>query len=121
MRAGRLSDLVSSLQFRLVMGFALTIALTLAAAGIFISLATGTQVERFESDQAMAQAGRVSEFITNYSIEDRDRTGGGDDLQSMVRQAADISGLRITPSIPRAISSPTPTLLYIKHVKLCDK
>ena len=96
LRAGRLPDLVSSLQFRLVTGFALTISLTLAAAGIFISLATGTQVERFESDQATAQAGRVSEFISNYSVEGRDPAGGGDDLQSMVRQAADISGLRIT-------------------------
>ena len=96
MRAGRLRDVISSLQFRLVMGFALTIALTFAAAGISISLAIGTQVERFESDQAMAQAGRVSEFISNYSVEDRDRAGGGDDLQSIVQQAADISGLRIT-------------------------
>ena len=55
MRTGRLHDLVSSLQFRLVAGFALTIALTLAGAGIFISLATGTQVERFENDRAMAR------------------------------------------------------------------
>ena len=72
LRVGRLRDLVSSLQFRLVTGFALTMSLTLAAAGIFISLATETQVERFESDQATAQAGRVIEFISNNSVEDRD-------------------------------------------------
>ena len=96
MRTGRLRDLVSSLQFRLVMGFALTIALTLAGAGIFISLATETQVQRFETDQAMAQAGRVSEFISNYSIENRDLAEPGAELQSLVQQAADISGLRIT-------------------------
>ena len=78
------------------MGFALTIALTLAAAGIFISLATETQVERFESDQAMAQAGRVSEFISNYNVETRDPAEPGTELQSIVQQAADISGLRIT-------------------------
>ncbi len=95
-RTGMLHDLVSSLQFRLVAGFALTIALTLAGAGIFISLATETQVERFETDQAMAQAGRVSEFISNYSIENPDPAGLGPDLQSVVQQAADISGLRIT-------------------------
>ena len=96
MRTGRLHDLVSSLQFRLVTGFALTIALTLAGAGIFISLATETQVERFETDQAMAQAGRVSEFISSYSIENRDLAETGAELQSIVQQAADISGLRIT-------------------------
>ena len=96
MPAGMLHDLVSSLQFRLVAGFALTIALTLAGAGIFISLATETQVQRFETDQAMAQAGRVSEFISNYSIENRDPVEPGGELESIVQQAADISGLRIT-------------------------
>ncbi len=89
-------DVVSSLQFRLVTGFALTIVLTLAAAGIFISLATETQVERFETDQAMAQVERVSEFISNYSIENHDPAEPGEELQSAVQQAADISGLRIT-------------------------
>ena len=96
MRAGRLRDLVSSLQFRLVAGFALTIVLTLAGAGLFISLATETQVERFESDQAMAQAGRVSEFISNYGIENRDPAEPGAEFESIVQQVADISGLRIT-------------------------
>ena len=96
MRTGMLHNLVSSLQFRLVAGFALTIVLTLAGAGIFISLATETQIERFETDQAMAQAGRVSEFISNYSIENRDPAEPGAELQAVVQQAADLSGLRIT-------------------------
>ena len=96
MLKGRLRNLVSSLQFRLVTGFALTIVLTLAGAGIFISLSTEMQVERFETDQAMAQAGRVSEFISNYNIENRDPAEPGAELQSVVRQAADISGLRVT-------------------------
>ncbi len=96
MRMGRLHDIFSSLQFRLVTGFALTIVLTLTAAGILISLATETQVERFETDQATAQAGRVSEFISNYSIEKNDPAEPDAELQSIVQQAADISGLRIT-------------------------
>ena len=96
MREGRLRDLVSSLQFRLVAGFALTIVLTLAGAGFFVSLSTEMQVERFETDQAVAQAGRVSEFISNYSIENPDPAEPGAGLQSVVRQAADISGLHIT-------------------------
>ena len=96
MRAGRLRNLLSSLQFRLVAGFALTIVLTLAGAGIFISLATETQIERFETDRAVAQAERVSEFISNYSIENSDPAEPGPEMQSVVQQAADISGLRIT-------------------------
>ena len=101
MRAGRLHDVVSSLQFRLVTGFALTIVLTLAGAGIFISLATATQVERFETDRAVAQAGRVSEFISNYTTEDPDPAQPGGELQSVVQQAAGISGLRITTYDPQ--------------------
>ncbi len=96
MRTGLLHDLVYSLQFRLVMGFALTIAFTLAAAGVFISLATETRVERFESDQAMAQAGWVTEFISNYEVEDRDAAGVGDEPQSVVQQAADVPGRHTT-------------------------
>ena len=96
MRAGLLPGLVSSLQFRLVLGFALTIAFALAIVGTFISFATETQVERFESDEAMAQAGRVSEFISNYYVEDYHPAEPGAELQSIVQQAADISGLRIT-------------------------
>ncbi len=101
MRTGPLRDLVSSLQFRLVTGFALTIVLTLAGAGIFISLATETQIERFETDRAVAQAGRVGDFISNYSIENRDIENRDPaeprgDLEWLVQQAAGISGLRIT-------------------------
>ncbi len=96
MRTGPLHDLVSSLQFRLVAGFALTIVLTLAGAGLFISLATETQVQRFETDQATAQAGRVSEFISNHGIENNDPAEPGAELQSIIQQAADISGLRVT-------------------------
>ena len=96
MRTGPLRDLVSSLQFRLVTGFALTIVLTLAGAGIFISLATETQIERFETDRAVAQAGRVGDFISNYSIENRDPAEPRGDLEWLVQQAAGISGLRIT-------------------------
>ena len=44
----------------------------------------------------MAQAGRVSEFISNYNVETRDPAEPGTELQSIVQQAADISGLRIT-------------------------
>ena len=114
-RTEMLRDLVSSLQFRLVAGFALTIALTLAGAGIFISLATETQVERFETDQDMAQAGRVREFISNYSIENSDPAEPGAELESIVQQVADLSGLRITTfdSQGNVIADSTPPYISI--------
>ena len=96
LRTGILRSLISGLQFRLVLGFALTLALALVTVGIFIGLATERQTERFETDHDLAQAGRVSQFISNYYVEEHawDEPGGG--LQTIVEQAADISGRRIT-------------------------
>ncbi len=96
MRPGPVHGLLSSLQFRLVLGFALTLALALTAVGVFIGLATERQTERFESDQELAQAGRVSRFITNSYVEEHAWTEPGDELQSIVEEASSLSGLRVT-------------------------
>ena len=96
MRAGLPHDLASSLQLRLVLGFALTLVLALAAVGIFISLAAERQTERFETDLDVAQAGRVNRFITNNYVAEHAAPEPGAGLQSIVEQASDISGLRIT-------------------------
>ena len=96
LRAGLLRSIISGLQFRLVLGFALTLALALATVGIFIGLATERQTERFESDHDLARAERVSQFISNHYIEERVWAESGSGVQSIVDQAADISGLRIT-------------------------
>ncbi len=96
MRARPLHDLVSGLQFRLVLGFALALAVALAAVGILISLVTEWQTERFETDRDLARGGRVSQFITNNYVEERAEDGLGAGLQSLVEQASGISGLRIT-------------------------
>ena len=96
MRARSLYDLVSGLQFRLVLGFALALAVALAAVGILVSLVTGWQTERFEIDSDLARAGRVSQFIANNYVEEGAQDGPGAGLQSLVEQASGISGLRIT-------------------------
>ena len=96
MRAPPLYHLVSGLQFRLVLGFTLALAVALAAVGIFISLVTGWQTERFETDRDVARAGRVSQFIANNYVEGGAEDGPGAGLQSLVEQASGISGLRIT-------------------------
>ena len=96
MRSGSLSGLFSSLQFRLVLGFALTLTLALATVGIFISLATDRQTERFENEQGLAEVARVSEFVSDYYAEEYGWAETSTQLDSIVEQAAAISGLRIT-------------------------
>ena len=96
MRSGSLPGLVSSLQFRLVLGFALTLTLALAVVGIFIGLATGRQTERFENEQDLAEAARVSEYVSNYYHEEYGWAGSDTYLSLVVEQLAAISGLQIT-------------------------
>ena len=98
MRTGSWPGLLSSLQFRLVLGFTLTLTLALAMVGIFIGLTTDRQTERFENEQDLAEAARVSEFVSNYYAyaEEYGWAESSTQLESIVRQAAAISGLRIT-------------------------
>ena len=96
MRSGPLPGLFSSLQFRLVLGFALTLTLALATVGIFISLATDRQTERFENEQGLAEVARVSEFVSDHYAEEYGWAETSTELDSIVEQAAAISGLRIT-------------------------
>ena len=90
------SGLISGLQFRLVLGFALTLTLALAIVGIFIGLATGRQTERFENEQDLAEAARVSEYVSNYYHEEYGWAGSDTYLSLVVEQLAAISGLQIT-------------------------
>ena len=96
MRSTWLPGLFSSLQFRLVLGFALTLTLALAIVGIFIGLATDRQTERFEDEQDLAEAARVSEFVSDYYAQEYGWAESSTQLDSVVEQAAAISGLRIT-------------------------
>ena len=96
MSAGHLRTLVSSLQFRLVLGVAVILSVALATVGIFIGLATERQTIRFDNDQDLAQVGRASRFISDYYAEDHASSASNDGLQSIVEQAADVSGFRLT-------------------------
>lgn len=96
MLVGLPRNLVSSLQFRLVLGFMLILGTALVAVGVFIGLTTRMQTERFESDHDRALTGRVSNYITNHYVEQDSSSEPGPDLQSIVAQAADISGLQLT-------------------------
>ena len=72
MSVSLLPGLFSSLQFRLVLGFALTLSLALAMVGFFIGLATDRQTDRFENDLNLAQAERVRDFVSDYYLEEDD-------------------------------------------------
>ena len=96
MRSGSLPGLFSSLQFRLVLGFALTLTLALATVGIFIGLATDRQTERFDNEQDLAEAARLSEYVSNYYDDEYGWAGSDTYLSSIVEELAAISGLQIT-------------------------
>ena len=96
MRPGSLRGLFSGLQFRLVLGFALTLTLALTTVGFFIGLAADRQTERFEDDQGFAQAGRVGDFVSDYYTEEHGWAGPDAGLQESVEHAAAVAGLHIT-------------------------
>ena len=96
MRSLSLPGLFSSLQFRMSLGFALALALALAVVGIFIGIATDRQTQRFENEQDLAEAARVSEFVSEHYTEEYGWAESSAQLDSLLEQAAAISGLRIT-------------------------
>ena len=96
MGSGPFPGLFSSLQFRLVLGFALVLSLALALVGLFIGLATDVQTERFEDDRILAQSARVSEFVSSHYTEEYGWDQPDRGLQEGVEDIAAISGLHIT-------------------------
>ena len=96
MGSGPFPGLFSSLQFRLVLGFALVLSLALALVGFFIGLATDVQTERFEDDRILAQSARVSEFVSSHYTEEYGWGQPDRGLQEGVEDIAAISGLHIT-------------------------
>ncbi len=96
MRMSLLPNLLSSLQFRLVLGFALTLSLALAMVGFFIGLATDRQTDRFENDLSLAQAERVRDFVSDYYLEEDYWASQDAELQGIVDLAAAIYGHHIT-------------------------
>ena len=86
----------SSLQFRLVAGFAAALAVVLASVGLFVSVVTDRQAERFEYEQESAQAARVSNVVSGLYDEEIGWNEPETELQAAVEQVADVLGTRIT-------------------------
>ena len=92
---GSLRGLFASLQFRLVLGFALVLALALAVVGVLTGLAADRQTASFETDLELAEAARVSEFVSGHYGEEYGWPESNYELQKAVEQAAAIAGMHI--------------------------
>ena len=90
------SGLLSGLQFRLVLGFALTLTLSLVVVGFLVGRATEGQTKRFEQDQDLARAARVSDFVSGYYAEEYGWADPYTELQDSLEQAASIFGSHLT-------------------------
>ena len=89
------SGLFSGLQFRLVLGFTLALAVALVLVGASIGLAADRQTERFENDLHAAQAARVRQLVAEYYASRLDWDAGQADLQRTLERAGPVSGSRI--------------------------
>lgn len=92
---GSLRGLFASLQFRLVLGFALVLALALGLVGVLTGLAANRQTVSFEAELELAEAARVSEFVSGHYGEEYGWPESNAELQMPMEQAAAIAGLRI--------------------------
>ena len=95
MGADSLRGLFASLQFRLVLGFALALALALGLVGVLTGLAADWQTTSFETELELAEAARVSEFVSGHYGEEYGWPESNEELQMAMEQAAAIAGLHI--------------------------
>ena len=79
------------LQFRLVLGFTVVLALALAGVSLYVGYAAEQEVGRFEESQEDARTARVQQVISRFYSDRRDLG----QLQSVLEQAGPLSGRRI--------------------------
>ena len=83
---------VSSLQFRLMAGFALAMTLSLAGVSLYTSAEGQRQVARFEQEANQARAERIQTLVSRYQTSRQGAVGG---LQPAIEQAGRLYGLHI--------------------------
>ncbi len=81
----------SSLQFRLIAGFALVLALALASVSLSVGLAAGREADRFEQRIRDSRAARMQRFVARHYIAHQ----GWADVQGALEQADPLSGRRL--------------------------
>ena len=86
-----------SLQFRLIVGFALALALALGSVSLFVGFAAQRDVEQFQQEVDEARSARVQEFVSDYyDYYSEPRPWAG--LQPALEKAAALYGWRIVVS-----------------------
>ena len=80
-----------SLQFRLILGFALVLALAMGSASIYVGTAAQREAERFQEEVEEARAARVEQVVSRHYSTRRAWTG----LQPAIEQAGSLYGRRI--------------------------
>ena len=85
-----------SLQFRLIAGFALVLALTLGGVSFYVGLAAEREVESFENLRDEVNEARVHQMVSRFYSERR----GWADLQQALERAGPLSGRRIVVRDP---------------------
>ena len=87
------------LQFRLVMGFTIVLALALAGVSFYVGYAAEKEVERFEESQENARTARVQQMISRFYSDRRDLA----QLQAVLEQAGRVAGRRIIVRGPNGV------------------
>ena len=80
-----------SLRFRLVLGFALVLALALGSVSVYVGLAANREVEQFREDMEEARAVRMERLVARYYTVRQTWVG----LQPALEQASSLYGWRI--------------------------
>ena len=78
-----------------MLGFALALALALGLVGVLTGLAAHRQTTSFETELELAEAARVSEFVSGHYGEEYGWPESNEELQMPMEQAAAIAGLHI--------------------------
>ena len=66
-----MSRWIFSLQFRLILGFALVLALALIGVSLYVGFAADREVERFWQDLEAAKTARIEQALSRHFSEQR--------------------------------------------------
>ena len=80
-----------SLQFRLIVGFALVLALALGSVSVYLRVATQREVERFQQEVEEARAARLERIVSDFYSPRR----GWDGLQAVLERAGSLYSWQI--------------------------
>ena len=86
-----MSSWISSLQFRLIMGFTLVLVLALASVGVYVAFAAQRQVEEFDRKVEEARNRRLEQLVARSYLRQRAR----EEIQSTLEQAGILFDRRI--------------------------